>query len=143
MAKAKKFTIKKSATPTKVVASPQVYLVNVVGDIEPELEGPFKNWETLANRAKDLRAEDEGMKNGLFYLEIDAKGKLLKTSNINPQRANHSTLNLSYAISTVAISKIMEKSLAPKVMPSNSLMNWLRTMTFWNMEFLLLNSPKQ
>jgi hypothetical protein len=81
MAKVKKSTIKEALANVKktpvgsVAIKPQVYLINVVGDVDPELEGPFTNFEALADRAKELRAEDAGMENGLFYLDIDAKGK--------------------------------------------------------------------
>ncbi len=50
------------------------YLVVVYGDVEPRLRGPFKTDATRLAAARKHRRE-EGNEDGLFRLDIDAKGR--------------------------------------------------------------------
>ena len=47
------------------------YLLVVWGDVEPQLKGPFKTEEERDQAAKDERAEDPEMHNGLFPIELE------------------------------------------------------------------------
>jgi hypothetical protein len=51
------------------------YVLHVVDDIEPELEGPYKSFRARDNKAKELRKEDEEQKNGIYGLDISHSGK--------------------------------------------------------------------
>jgi hypothetical protein len=47
------------------------WLIQVWGDVEPMLHGPFKTDEKRLQKAKKLLREDEGT---LFRMNIDAEG---------------------------------------------------------------------
>ena len=50
------------------------WLVVVEDDIEPRLEGPFKNDQTRVAAARDHRTRDLDKRDGLFRLDISASG---------------------------------------------------------------------
>ena len=49
----------------------RLFLIQVCGDVEPILHGPFKTDSSRLKKAKRLHEEDEGT---LIRLDIDAKG---------------------------------------------------------------------
>ncbi|MGB7537764.1 MAG: hypothetical protein WBM17_04425 [Anaerolineales bacterium] len=51
------------------------YLVVVAGDVEPSLWGPYPSPEARDQAAKDHRRDDPDKEDGLYTLEINAKGK--------------------------------------------------------------------
>jgi hypothetical protein len=52
------------------------YVLEIVGDIEPMLRGPYKNTDTRDRAAKRLRARDEEYGNGIFALDLAKNGKV-------------------------------------------------------------------
>jgi hypothetical protein len=52
------------------------YVLEIVGDIEPTLRGPYKNTDTRDRAAKRLRKKDAGKENGIFALDRMKNGKL-------------------------------------------------------------------
>jgi hypothetical protein len=48
------------------------YLLIVYGDVSPEISGPFTTEKARDDKAKEMRAEDEDLENGIYYLEIVA-----------------------------------------------------------------------
>lgn len=52
------------------------YLLTIYGDVEPALTGPLETHEEVLARAKEHRAEDPEMEDGLFILGMDADGVL-------------------------------------------------------------------
>jgi hypothetical protein len=52
------------------------YVLEIVGDIEPELHGPFRARRLRDRCARKLRRADPEMQNGLFRLESDSTPKL-------------------------------------------------------------------
>lgn len=52
------------------------YILEIVGDIEPTLRGPYNNTDTRDRAAKRLRAKDEECKNGIFALDLRNNGKI-------------------------------------------------------------------
>lgn len=62
---------KKRKTP-----STNRYLVVVVGDVDPYLKGPFKSDATRLAAARRYRKEEDGdLNDGMYRLDIDAKGR--------------------------------------------------------------------
>jgi len=51
----------------RVVAA---YVLEIEGDIEPKLRGPYKSTDTRDRAAQRLRAKDEGRENGIFALDL-------------------------------------------------------------------------
>ena len=49
----------------------RLFLIQVCGDVEPILHGPFKTDSSRLKKARRLHEEDEGT---LIRLDIDAKG---------------------------------------------------------------------
>ena len=52
------------------------YVLEIVGDVEPTLRGPYKNTDTRDRAAKRLRAKDEEYENGIFALDLVKNGKV-------------------------------------------------------------------
>src|SRR5712692_10180296 len=52
------------------------YVLEIEGDIEPKLHGPYKSPDTRNRAAQRLRAKDEGRENGLFALDLMKNGKV-------------------------------------------------------------------
>src|SRR6266705_3598947 len=52
------------------------YALEIVGDIEPKLRGPYKNTDTRDRAAKRLRKKDAGKENGIFALDLMSNGKI-------------------------------------------------------------------
>src|SRR6266852_3887128 len=50
--------------------------LEIVGDIEPRLRGPYKNTDTRDRAAKRLREKDAGKENGIFALDMMNNGKI-------------------------------------------------------------------
>src|SRR6266852_4175107 len=50
--------------------------LEIVGDIEPRLRGPYKNTDTRDRAAKRLREKDAEKKNGIFALDLMNNGKI-------------------------------------------------------------------
>ena len=46
------------------------YVLEIIGDIEPMLRGPYKNTDTRDRAAKRLRKKDAGKENGIFALDL-------------------------------------------------------------------------
>jgi len=53
-----------------------VYVLEIEGDIEPKLRGPYKSPDTRDRAAKRLRAKDENGENGIFALDLMKNGKV-------------------------------------------------------------------
>ncbi len=52
------------------------YLVIVVGDVDPYLQGPYKTDATRLAAARRYRKNDDGdLSDGMYRLDIDAKGR--------------------------------------------------------------------
>jgi hypothetical protein len=52
------------------------YVLEIQGDIEPKLHGPYKSPDTRDRAAKRLRALDKGCENGIFALDLMKNGKV-------------------------------------------------------------------
>jgi hypothetical protein len=52
------------------------YVLEIEGDIEPKLHGPYKTTDTRDRAAKRLRAKDEEQENGIFALDLLNDGKV-------------------------------------------------------------------
>ena len=52
------------------------YVLEIVGDIEPKLRGPYKNKDTRDRAANRLRKKDAGKENGIFALDLMNNGKI-------------------------------------------------------------------
>jgi hypothetical protein len=52
------------------------YVLEIVGDIEPNLRGPYKNSDSRDRAAKRLRKKDAGKENGIFALDMMNNGKI-------------------------------------------------------------------
>jgi hypothetical protein len=52
------------------------YLLKMLGDVEPELEGPFATDDEVLEAAKRHRVDDPGREDGLFLAAIDDLGDL-------------------------------------------------------------------
>jgi hypothetical protein len=52
------------------------YLLKMLGDVEPELEGPFATDDEVLEVAKRHRVDDPGREDGLFQVAIDDLGDL-------------------------------------------------------------------
>jgi len=50
------------------------WLVVIEDDVEPRLEGPFRSDQSRTTVAGELRATDIEGNNGLFRLDVNAKG---------------------------------------------------------------------
>lgn len=62
----------KKAEPPKV----NRYLVIVFGDVDPYLQGPYKTDATRLAAARRHRKEEDGdLNDGMYRLDIDAKGR--------------------------------------------------------------------
>ncbi len=46
------------------------YVLEIEGDIEPKLHGPYKSPDSRDRAAKRLRTKDEACENGLFALDL-------------------------------------------------------------------------
>jgi hypothetical protein len=59
-------------TPPEEVrpGAPRFYVLETIGDIEPQLHGPFPSPELRDERAVELRRQDPGKNNGLFRLDL-------------------------------------------------------------------------
>lgn len=51
-----------------------LYLLKMVGDVYPELDGPFENEDERNDAAIAHRDGDPEMEDGLFRLDIDEEG---------------------------------------------------------------------
>ena len=49
------------------------YVLEIVGDLEPQLHGPYATEEARDQQAVQLRRGDPGKRNGLFRLNVSAK----------------------------------------------------------------------
>jgi hypothetical protein len=49
---------------------PKLYLLTTIGDVEPELSGPFKTEASRLKTANDHRQNDPDKEDGLFKLDI-------------------------------------------------------------------------
>jgi len=49
------------------------YVLEIVGDLEPQLHGPYATEVERDQKAVELRREDPGKRNGLFRLDVSAK----------------------------------------------------------------------
>src|SRR6266851_7200289 len=52
------------------------YVLEIVGDIEPMLRGPYKNADSRDRAAQRLRKKDAGKENGIFALDLMNNGKI-------------------------------------------------------------------
>jgi hypothetical protein len=52
------------------------YVLEIEGDIEPKLHGPYKSPDTRDRAARRLRTKDEERKNGIFALDLMKNGKV-------------------------------------------------------------------
>src|SRR5579864_4064299 len=52
------------------------YVLEIVGDIEPTLRGPYKNADTRDRAAKRLREKDNENENAIFALDLMKNGKI-------------------------------------------------------------------
>ena len=52
------------------------YVLEIVGDIEPTLRGPYKNTDTRDRAARRLREKDGEKENGIFALDLMNNGKI-------------------------------------------------------------------
>ena len=52
------------------------YVLEIEGDIEPKLRGPYKNTDARDRAAKRLRAKDRVQENGIFALDLMKSGKV-------------------------------------------------------------------
>src|SRR5260370_23386189 len=52
------------------------YVLEIVGDIEPRLRGPYRNTDTRDRAAKRLREKDAEKENGIFALDLMNNGKI-------------------------------------------------------------------
>jgi hypothetical protein len=52
------------------------YVLEIEGDIEPKLRGPYKNADARDRGAKRLRATDQEKENGIFALDLMNNGKV-------------------------------------------------------------------
>jgi hypothetical protein len=50
------------------------YLLTLLGDVEPDLAGPFATPDDVVEAAKRHRAEDPDQEDGLYQLAIDDLG---------------------------------------------------------------------
>jgi hypothetical protein len=50
------------------------YLMVTVGDVEPEIKGPFATVEERDAAAVTHRRSDPSMRDGLYMLDVDANG---------------------------------------------------------------------
>jgi hypothetical protein len=50
------------------------FLVLTIGDVEPEIHGPYDNEGIRNEAAKDFRREDPEKDNGIFPLDIEDDG---------------------------------------------------------------------
>lgn len=48
------------------------YVLEIMGDLEPQLHGPYATEEEQNRKAVQLRREDPGKRNGLFRLDVSA-----------------------------------------------------------------------
>lgn len=55
--------------------SKQYYTVFVFGDVDPSLYGPFDTDTARDAKAKELRTEEGPDAGGLYWLNIDARGR--------------------------------------------------------------------
>lgn len=47
------------------------YVMHVVGDVEPELAGPFDTEDERDEHARQLKATDPDERNGIYWLDLD------------------------------------------------------------------------
>ena len=52
------------------------YVLEIEGDIEPKLRGPYKSPDTRDRGAKRLRTKDQEKENGIFALDLMNNGKV-------------------------------------------------------------------
>jgi hypothetical protein len=52
------------------------YVLEIEGDIEPKLRGPYKSPDTRDRAAKRLREKDKEKENGIFALDLMNNGKI-------------------------------------------------------------------
>jgi hypothetical protein len=57
-------------------SAPRFYVLETIGDIEPQLHGPFPSPEQRDEQAVQLRRQDPGKNNGLFRLDLSANAEL-------------------------------------------------------------------
>jgi hypothetical protein len=57
-------------------AKATAYILEIEGDIEPELRGPYKTQDTRDRAAKRLRTKDRQQENGIFALDLMSNGKI-------------------------------------------------------------------
>jgi len=50
------------------------YVLEIEGDLEPKLHGPYKSPDTRDRAAQRLRALDKGCENGIFALDLVKNG---------------------------------------------------------------------
>jgi hypothetical protein len=55
---------------------PRFYVLETIGDIEPQLHGPFQSPELRDEQAVQRRRQDPGKHNGLFWLDLSATAEL-------------------------------------------------------------------
>lgn len=53
------------------------YLLKMLGDVEPEVEGPFETDDMVLVAARAHRADDASENDGLYWAEVDDQGNLL------------------------------------------------------------------
>lgn len=51
------------------------YLLIIVGDVEPELRGPFENELARDQAAKEYRGQDDEFPDGVFLMQTDSQIK--------------------------------------------------------------------
>ncbi len=52
------------------------YVLEIEGDIEPKLRGPYKSTDARDRAAKRLRGKDKEKENGIFALDLMNNGKI-------------------------------------------------------------------
>ena len=52
------------------------YVLEIEGDIEPKLRGPYKSLDTRDRAAKRLREKDKERENAIFALDLMNNGKI-------------------------------------------------------------------
>lgn len=55
---------------------PQRYLLIMVGDVEPELSGPYEDSDAVLQAARNHRLDDGEMEDGLFQVTVRSNGVL-------------------------------------------------------------------
>jgi hypothetical protein len=53
------------------------YLLKMLDDVQPEVEGPFAADDDVLEAARAHRADDPGENDGLYWADVDDQGNLL------------------------------------------------------------------